>query len=65
MAIFSITYAELRAELIREAVKQENVPEGLFTTLDALTEDQRYALFHAYCVHCGDTNPFCKCIMDC
>ena len=32
--------------------------------LDNLSDDERYDLFHEYCVHCGDKNPKCQCWND-
>jgi hypothetical protein len=32
--------------------------------LNALTADQRKDVFRSYCVHCGDTDPMCRCWDD-
>jgi hypothetical protein len=45
----------MNAETNKKTLKEE---------LDALTEFQRYDLFHEYCVHCGGKDPRCWCSCD-
>lgn len=39
----------------------EGAPADLLAAIDALTDEQRRALFFPYCAHCGaiDSNCFC------
>jgi len=42
----------------------KNLSEAITLLLDQLTSDERHALFHKYCVHCGDKNPKCNCMKE-
>lgn len=32
--------------------------------LESLTDNERYILFHAFCIYCGDKDPHCQCWND-
>jgi|HubBroStandDraft_4_1064222.scaffolds.fasta_scaffold98196_2 hypothetical protein len=55
--------AKRHADDIAEGIR-EGVPSDLFAAVETLSDEQRLALFAAYCTDCGCADSRCQCWND-